>query len=168
MEAGPAATHREPLVTMRAFATVAVLMTLLVHAGCYKHVITVGTGGDTLKPTPDAESSTYFFIDGAIGQSSVKLATVCKDTPNATVVVERTLLDGFIGTCLCAQWMMPSTTKVYCGAKRSEARAPQVVVPAPVTPPTTPVTILPAPATAVVPPATAPATAPAAVAPPSF
>jgi hypothetical protein len=92
------------------------IMALVSLGGCFKHTITMGKGGDMSKPP--LEQKDYYFIYGAVGQSSVNVEQVCKSN-NATVVVQETIVDGLIGNCVCGNLLMPQTTQIYCGAQSS-------------------------------------------------
>lgn len=105
---------------MRSFALCAALMTAVLASGCFKYAIKVGDGGD-VSGMPDYDQSQFFFVEGAIGQSNIDVGKICKDTTDATVLVEQPFHWGLVENCLCGELVNPVQVKVYCSKKKAAA-----------------------------------------------
>jgi hypothetical protein len=97
----------------RMFKTVAVAAFLVSVMGCNKYMIKTGAGGDTGSAPKKSEWQMH-FVDGLIGEGNFDVQQICGG-PDATIKIERSILDGIISSCT-GLLVMPSHVDVYCGA----------------------------------------------------
>ena len=97
----------------RMFKTVAVAAFLVSVTGCNKYMIKTGAGGNT-SAAPKKSEWQLHFIDGLIGEGNFDVKEICGG-PDATIKIERAILDGIISSCT-GFLVMPSHVDIYCGA----------------------------------------------------
>lgn len=101
----------------RSLKIVFVVLALASSTGCYKYAIKVGHGGDTgQKPTYTQWS--HHFVAGAVGEEDIDVSQVCP-SGDATVKIERNVVDAVLGNVVGNVLWQPSTVEVYCGNGRS-------------------------------------------------
>jgi hypothetical protein len=88
-------------------------------SGCFKYMIKTGDGGDT-RGQPTASVWQHHLIDGMIGEGIVDVEKVCGGSPNATISIERNMVDAILGNLTGNLLWNPSTINVYCGDKVAE------------------------------------------------
>lgn len=113
---------------MRIVGLFAALIFTLSATGCFKHAIKFGDGGD-ISGMPDYDQAQFFFVEGVIGQANVDVSKICKDTTDATVVVEQPFHWGLVENCLCGELVNPVQVKVFCSKKKGKAEAMRSVPP---------------------------------------
>jgi hypothetical protein len=85
-------------------------------SGCFKYTIKTGNGGD-VGGTPDKSEWTLHFIDGLVGEGGVDVQAICNG-PNATIKIERNVVDAIIANATGVFLVQPSHIDVYCGDQR--------------------------------------------------
>lgn len=84
-------------------------------SGCFKYVIRTGEGGDTTgKPTESVWQ--HHLIHGMVGEGIVDVKKVC-GSPDATISIERNMVDSILGNLTGDLLWNPSTINIYCGEK---------------------------------------------------
>jgi len=87
-------------------------------SGCFKYLIKTGAGGDT-RGEPTKSIWQHHLIDGMIGEGLVDVGAVC-GSPDATISIERNMVDAILGNLTGNLLWNPSTINVYCGDKVAE------------------------------------------------
>ena len=102
---------------IRSLAAVVVLVSV---TGCYKYALKVGSGGD-VNAQPASTEWSHHFIAGAVGGDGViDVSAVCP-SGNATVKIERNVVDAVLGNVVGNVLWQPSTIEVFCGDGRAAA-----------------------------------------------
>ncbi len=99
-------------------ATSLVLSAAISTSGCFKYLIKTGAGGDT-RGTPTKSVWQHHLVDGLIGEGVVDVAAVC-NSPDATITIERNIVDAILGNMTGNILWNPSTINIYCGDKVSK------------------------------------------------
>lgn len=103
----------------RIVLSAALLCAVFVGTGCYRYAVKVGSGGD-LDDKPTRSEWTHHFIAGAVGDEVIDVSSVCP-SGNATVKIERNVIDAVLGNIVGNVLWQPSTVEVYCGDGRTAA-----------------------------------------------
>jgi hypothetical protein len=94
----------------------AVLLVVVMATGCFKYTIKTGTGGDITRE-PNKSEWTLHFIDGLVGEGGMDVQEVCGG-PNATIKIERNVVDAIIANATGVMLIQPSHINVYCGDQK--------------------------------------------------
>jgi hypothetical protein len=101
-----------------AVAMALVVAMMMTTTGCFKYMIKTGAGGNA-SGTPTKSMWQHHLIDGLIGEGIVDVTEVCSGSPDATITIERNVVDGILGGLTGNLLWNPSTINVYCGDKAS-------------------------------------------------
>jgi hypothetical protein len=89
-------------------------LSLTVGAGCFKHMYTVGTGGNVGgSPAYDRWHSHWIF--GLFGEDNIDVRTVCP-SGNATIKDEHSFLNLVIASLVGVLWY-PTSVEIYCDGR---------------------------------------------------
>lgn len=97
---------------MRSIALSSLVACLVLTTGCYKYAINVGQGGD-MKAPPKTEW-VHHYVAGIVGDATVDVSKLC-GSPDATIHIERNLVDAVLADFTGGVLWTPSTVDVYCG-----------------------------------------------------
>ena len=112
-------TIRSNSKALRAIPALALTLAVAVSAsGCFKYLIKTGAGGDP-SGTPTKSVWQHHLLDGMIGEGIVDVQQVC-GSPDATIAIERNVVDAILGNLTGNLLWNPSTINVYCGDKVAE------------------------------------------------
>lgn len=103
----------------RVLMSAALMGAVFVATGCYRYAVKVGSGGD-LDGKPTRSEWTHHFIAGAVGDEVIDVTSVCP-SGNATVKIERNVVDAVLGNIVGNVLWQPSTVEVFCGDGRTAA-----------------------------------------------
>ncbi len=103
----------------RIVISAALLCAVLSGTSCYRYAVKVGQGGD-IKGEPARSEWAHHFIAGAVGDETIDVSDVCP-SGNATVKIERNVIDAVLGNIVGNVLWQPSTVEVYCGDGRTAA-----------------------------------------------
>jgi hypothetical protein len=102
---------------MKKLAVLAALAALAISTGCMHYNIKVGKGGTG----PSQTMWQHHFAWMLVGDGNVDVASVCNGATDATVRIERTLVDALLSYIVFGGWLwQPSTVTVQCGEKTAE------------------------------------------------
>lgn len=102
---------------MKKLIFIALVAATAFSAGCFKYAVKVGSGGD-VGSKPAVSEWTHHFAWGLIGEGSVDVAAACGGSDNATVVIERNIVDGVLFHLFAEGLWGPSHVEIFCGAGR--------------------------------------------------
>ncbi len=103
----------------RMVMSAALLCAVFLASGCYRYAVKIGSGGD-LGGEPAKSEWAHHFIAGAVGDETIDVTSVCP-SGNATVKIERNVVDAVLGNIVGNVLWQPSTVEVYCGDGRTAA-----------------------------------------------
>jgi hypothetical protein len=102
---------------IRSFSALTLALAVVISStGCFKYMIKTGEGGDT-RGQPTQSVWQHHLIDGMIGEGMVDVEKVCGGSPNATISIERNMVDAILGNLTGNLLWNPSTINIYCGDK---------------------------------------------------
>ncbi len=102
---------------MKKFAVFTVLAVLATASGCMHYNVKVGKGGTG----PAQTIWQHHFAWSLVGDGSVDVSSICNGSPDATVRIETTFIDGLLSHIVFGGWLwQPTTMTVQCGEKTAE------------------------------------------------
>lgn len=102
---------------MKKLAVLAAVVAAFSLSACTHYNVKVGKGGTG----PSQTIWQHHFLFGLVGDGNVDVASVCNGSPDATVRVETTLIDGLLKVIVFGGWLwQPTTMTVQCGEKTAE------------------------------------------------
>lgn len=102
---------------MKKLAVLAALAALAVTSGCMHYNVKVGKGGSG----PAQTIWQHHFAWSLVGDGSVDVSSICNGSPDATVRIETTFIDGLLSYIVFGGWLwQPTTMTVQCGEKTAE------------------------------------------------
>lgn len=102
---------------IRTFSALTLAVAVVIStSGCFKYMIKTGEGGD-IRGEPTQSVWQHHLIDGMVGEGIVDVKKVCGGSPDATISIERNMVDAILGNLTGNLLWNPSTINVYCGDK---------------------------------------------------
>lgn len=105
--------YERGVIIMKRIIQAVGIAALLVTTGCFKYVVKTGAGGDTSRP-PAKSVWNHHFVNGMVGESAVDVSSICP-SGDATITIERSMVDALLGNVTGNMLWNPSTVEVYCG-----------------------------------------------------
>ncbi len=97
----------------RTLQALALFALLLSTTGCFKYVVKTGSGGDVSRP-PATSVWNHHFVNGLVGESAIDVKDLCP-SGDATIRIERNLIDSLLGNITGNILWNPSHVEVFCG-----------------------------------------------------